>query len=238
MSQTIGMLCLLSLTLANCQVVRFETEMDSDTTNYGPVSMVVDNLAETAVNVSKDSIDQLEGKMNRTRQDIAGNIEVLTANGMAQLSDVIYETNQLMVANPDCNVAWSLDELNENVTYQLGDCTGGLESLLQDFRQEAQVALSRVQGFVQQMAQLPAKCQTLVPLPLNPSPSSGGVVCFINAMAEINRGMAQSMHIASQLLVQTHRTAEELVEQAQECRAAVVQQIGDFLREEQDQCQQ
>jgi len=135
--------------------------METETTNYGPVTMVVDNLAEIAVSVSDDTSIQLEEKINRTRQNIAGNIEVLNANAMAELSDVIYETNQLVVSNPDCNPAWSLDELNENVTHQLGGCTEDLGSLLEDFRLESQLALARVQEFVQQIAHLPAKCQLL-----------------------------------------------------------------------------
>ncbi|EDX13786.1 uncharacterized protein LOC6728955 [Drosophila simulans] len=234
MSQTLGVLALLMLTWADCQEVRYETK--TETTNYGPVTMVVDNLAEIAVSVSDDTTIQLEEKINRTRQNIAGNIEVLTANAMAELSDVIYETNQLVVSNPDCNPAWSLDELNENVTRQLGGCTEDLGSLLEDFRLESQLALARVQEFVQQIAHLPAKCQMLGASPLNPLASAGGSVCFINAMAEINLGMAQSMHNASLILVQTHQTAEDQVEQAQLCSAMVVQQIGDYLREEQDQC--
>ncbi|XP_036673147.3 uncharacterized protein [Drosophila suzukii] len=234
MSQTIGVFGLLFLTLANCQVIRVET----DTTNYGPVSMVVDNLAEIAVDVSDETTAQLEGKINRTQQDIAGNIEVLTANALAQLSDVIFETNQILVANPDCNVAWSLDDLNDNVTHQVGGCMGGLGDLLENFRLEGQLALERVQELVQEMAQLPAKCQMLGTSPLNPVASAGGSVCFINAMAEINKGMAQSLHNASLLLVQTHQTTEDQVEQAQRCCATVVQQVGDYLHEEQDQCQQ
>ncbi|EDV49950.1 uncharacterized protein LOC6552919 [Drosophila erecta] len=238
MSQTLGVLALLLLTLADCQEIRYESTMETETTNYGPVSMVVDNLAEIAVNVSDSTTIQLEEKINRTRQNIAGNIEVLTANAMAQLSDVIYETNQLVVSNPDCNPAWSLDELNENVTHQLAGCTDDLGSLLEDFRLEGQLALARVQEFVQQIAQLPAKCQMLGASPLNPLAPAGGSVCFINAMAEINLGMAQSMHNASLLLVQSHQTAEDQVELAQQCSAMVVQQIGDYLREEQDQCRQ
>ncbi|EDW96492.1 uncharacterized protein LOC6536189 [Drosophila yakuba] len=238
MSQTLGVLALLLLTLADCQVIRYGSEVETETTNYGPVTMVVDNLAEIAVNVSDGTTIQLEEKMNRTRLNIAGNIEVLTANAMAQLSDVIYETNQLVVSNPDCNPAWSLDELNENVTHQLGGCTDDLGSLLEDFRLQGQLALARVQEFVQQIAQLPVKCQMLGAAPLNALAPAGGSVCFINAMAEINLGMAQSMHNASLLLVQTHQTAEDQVELAQLCCAMVVQQIGDYLREEQDQCRQ
>ncbi|XP_052858234.1 uncharacterized protein LOC128265988 [Drosophila gunungcola] len=238
MTQIAGVFCFLVLTLASCQVIRYEDGIETDTTNYGPVSMVVDNLAEIAVNVSDENTAQLEGKMNRTWQDIAGNIEVLTASALAQLSDLIYETNQLLVANPDCNAAWSLDELNENVTHQLSGCTGDLGNLLEDFRLEGQLALAKVQGFVQQIAQLPARCLSMESSPLNPLASAGGSVCFINAMAEINLGMAQSMHDASLLLVQTHQSAEDQVEQAQECCTIVVQQIGDYLRDEQDQCQQ
>ncbi|KAH8354470.1 hypothetical protein KR084_011977, partial [Drosophila pseudotakahashii] len=213
-------------------------QVETDTTNYGPVSMVVDNLAEIAVDVSDDTTIQLEGKINRTREDIVGNIEVLTANALAQLSDAIYETNEFMVDNPDCNAAWSLDELNENVTSQLGGCTGGLGGLLVNFRLEGQMALSRVQQFVHEIAQLPAKCQMLGASPVNPLASAGGSVCFINAMAEINQGMAESLHDASLLLVQTHQTTEQQVEQAQQCCDTVVQQVGEYLHEEQDQCQQ
>ncbi|XP_017073420.1 uncharacterized protein LOC108109431 [Drosophila eugracilis] len=237
MSQSIGVAVLVWLTLANCQVIRYETEVKTDTTNYGPVTMVVNNLADIAVDVSDDTTVQLEGKINRTQQDIAGDIEVLTANALSQLSDAIYETNELLVVNPDCNPAWSLDELNENVTYQLGGCTSGLGNLLDNFRLEGQQALSRVQGFVQQISELPAKCQMLGSSALNPLATAGGSVCFINAMAEINLGMAQSLHNASLLLVQTHQATEQQVDQAQRCTAFVVQQIGDYLREERDQCQ-
>ncbi|XP_017055202.1 uncharacterized protein LOC108097443 [Drosophila ficusphila] len=238
MSQALAVFSLFLLTLANCQVIRYESEVQTDTTADGPVSMVVDNLAEIAVNVSIDTTVQLEAKMNRTREDIAGNIEVLTANALAQLSDVIFETNQVMVDNPDCNAAWNLEKLNENVTLQLVGCTGNLGSLLQNFRIEGQLALAKVQEFVHQIAQLPEKCQTAGISALNPLGSAGGSVCFINGMAGINLGMAQSLHQASQLLVRTHRSSEEQVELAEQCGATVVQQIGDYLREERDQCQQ
>lgn len=216
-------------------MVRYETKTQNDT--YGPVTMVVDNLAEIAVDVSDNSTAQLQAKMDRTERDIAGNMEVLTANALAQLSDVIFQTNELLVANPDCNPAWSLDELNENVTAQLSTCTASLGDLLEDFRVQSQQAMSRVQGFVQQIAELPAKCRLVGASPLNPLASAGAHVCFINAMAEVNVGMAQSMHSASLLLVQTHQAAAEQEEQAQQCSEAVVQQVGDYLREEQDQCQ-
>ncbi|XP_020811654.1 uncharacterized protein LOC110186728 [Drosophila serrata] len=238
MSQIVGALGVLLFALAACQaetVVRYETNTQKDT--YGPVTMVVDNLAEIAVNVSDNSTAQLQAKMDRTERDIAGNMEVLTANAVAQLSDVIFQTNELLVANPDCNPAWSLDELNENVTAQLSTCTANLEDLLKDFRVQSQQAMSRVQGFVQQIAELPAKCQMVGASSLNPLASAGAHVCFINGMAEVNVGMAQSMHSASVLLVQTHQAAADQEKQAQQCSGAVVQQVGDYLREEQDQCQ-
>ncbi|KAH8338483.1 hypothetical protein KR059_006503, partial [Drosophila kikkawai] len=213
----------------------YETKRQNDT--YGPVTMVVDNLADIAVNVSDNSTAQLQDKMDRTERDIAGNMEVLTANALAQLSDVIFQTNELLVANPDCNPAWSLEELNENVNAQLSTCTVSLADLLQDFRVQSQQAMSRVQGFVHQIAELPAKCQLVGASPLNPLASASAHVCFINAMAEMNVGMAQSMHDASVLLVQTHQAAAEQEEQAQQCSVAVVQQFGDYLRDEQDQCQ-
>ncbi|KAH8232289.1 hypothetical protein KR032_003725, partial [Drosophila birchii] len=205
--------------------------------SYGPVTMVVDNLAGIAVNVSDNSTAQLQAKMDRTEQDISGNMEVLTASALAQLSDVIFQTNELLMANPDCNPTWSLEELNENVTAQLSTCTADLGALLEDFRVQSQETMSQVQGFVQQIAELPAKCQRLGSSALNPLASAGAHFCFINGMAEVNAGMAQSMHSASMLLVQTHQAAAEQEEQAQQCSGTVVQQVGDYLREEQDQCQ-
>lgn len=207
-----------------------------ETTNYGPVTMVVDNLASIAVNVSDESTGQLQAKMDRTEQDISGKIEVLVTNASAQLSDVIFETSKVLIANPDCNPTWSLDEINENVTTQVKECTDGLVILLENFRQSGQQAMASVQGFVQEIAHLPAQCQLLEVAQPNPLASIGANVCFINGMAEINVGMAQSMHNASLLLVQAHQAAEEQVILAEQCLGAVVQQIGDYLRQEQDQC--
>ncbi|KAH8276836.1 hypothetical protein KR026_001495, partial [Drosophila bipectinata] len=224
--------------LADTSVSLNENRTSIETTNYGPVTMVVDNLAEIAVNVSDESTDQLQAKMNRTGQDISGNIEVLTTNALAQLSDVLFETSNVMIANPDCNPTWSLDEVNENVTSQVNRCTDGLVILLEDFRQSGQQAIANVQEFVQKIAQLPAQCQMLNVAQLGPLATIGGNVCFINGMAEINVGMAQSMHNASLLMVRTHQAAEEQVILAEQCLRGVVQEIGDYLRQEQDQCLQ
>ncbi|KAH8383689.1 hypothetical protein KR009_010063, partial [Drosophila setifemur] len=215
-----------------------ETRVEVETTNFGPITMVVDNLAEIAVNVSDETSVQLQARMDRTAQEISGNMEVLTTDALAQLSDVIFETNQLLVANPDCNAAWSLDELNENVTAQLSGCTDGLGNLLENFVRNGEQSMNSVRGFVQQIAEIPAHCQLLGVPQLNSLATAGANICFINAMAEINLGMAQSLHNASLLLVQTRRATEEQVMQAQLCSGAVVQQIADYLREEQDQCQQ
>ncbi|KAH8278407.1 hypothetical protein KR018_002707, partial [Drosophila ironensis] len=215
-----------------------EPRTEIETTNYGPVSMAVNDLAQIAVNVSDESTGRLQAKMFRTLQDIRANIEVLTSSSLAELSDVIFETNQLLGSNPDCNPAWNLDELNENVTSQLTVCTEGLSSLLFNFSQNGQQAMARVQGFVQQIADLPAKCQGMGFSQLNPLATASSNVCFINGMAEVNVGMAQAMHNASLLLVQTHQATEEQVSLAQGCSGAVVQQVGNYLRQELDQCQQ
>ncbi|XP_017140093.1 uncharacterized protein LOC108154342 [Drosophila miranda] len=240
---TIGIICLL-LSLSSIQaetVVQNETHTETETTNYGPITMVVNNLAEIAINVSDETTGQLQSKMERTVQDITGNLEVLTTDAMAQLSDAIYETNQLLVGNPSCNPAWNLDELTANITDQLGACTFGLGSLVDSFRQEGQQSLTNVQGFVQQIAQLPSLCQMLGQstelAPLNPLGFAGGNNCFINGMVEINKGMAQTLHNASLLLVRTRQLSEEQVAQAQQCSDSVVQQIRQFLSDERANCE-
>ncbi|EDW24396.1 GL24127 [Drosophila persimilis] len=54
---TIGIICLL-LSLSSIQaetVVQNETHTETETTNYGPITMVVNNLAEIAINVSDET---------------------------------------------------------------------------------------------------------------------------------------------------------------------------------------
>ncbi|XP_022224889.2 uncharacterized protein LOC111075728 [Drosophila obscura] len=243
MTNTIGILCLLlGLTSIHAEtVVLNETHTESETTEYGPITMVVNNLAEIAINVSDETTGQLQAKLERTVQDITGNLEVLTADAMAQLSDAIFETNQLLVENPSCNPGWNLDEFTVNITNQLGACTLGLGSLVDSFRQEGKQSLANVQEFVQQIAQLPSLCQLLGQstelAPLNPLGFAGGNNCFINGMVQINQGMAQSLHNASLLLVRMRQLSEEQVAQAQQCSNSVVEGMRQFLSDERANCE-
>ncbi|XP_068156684.1 uncharacterized protein [Drosophila tropicalis] len=232
-----GIIVIFCLTLAH-KSHALEVFSETETTEYGPVTMVLDSLAQIAVNVSDESSIQMQSKMNRTVQEIAGNMEVVISNAMAELSDAIYETNSLFIANPDCNPAWNLEELIANVTNQLSACTSTLANSMESFRYNAQEMVASIQTLVQQIGQLPHFCQLLGASTeaVAPLGFASGNNCFLRGMTEINQNMAQAMHNASLLLVRTRQQSQEQVAQSQQCSDLVVSQIRNFLSEERANC--
>ncbi|KAL7729251.1 hypothetical protein ACLKA6_009705 [Drosophila palustris] len=216
-----------------------ETHTETETTEYGPISMVVDQLAGLAVDVSDQTSAQLQGNIERALVEVTGHIEILTSNAMAEMETAIIEANQFVLDNPSCNPAWNLQEFTANVTHQLNDCTFNLGKLVEAYRSDGQKVMASVQSFIQQMAQLPVMCQrqqmgvALGPLNLE-FDNSGN--CFISGITAINKGLAQAMHNASLFLAHTRTLSQEQVAQSQQCTEAVVSQVIQYLSTLRENC--
>ncbi|XP_030376263.1 uncharacterized protein LOC115625366 [Scaptodrosophila lebanonensis] len=211
------------------------TVTTSETTEYGPVTIVLDNLAQIAVNVSDETSTQLQAKLERTAQDLTGNIEVITATGMQQLSDALHATNELFLANPNCNSDWNLDEFTANVTEQLTACTVNLTTAITSFSSEGKQIVNNVQTYVQQIAELPSFCHLISSETVDLS-FAGGTNCFMRRITEINQNMSLALHEASLLLVGTRQRGLKQVEQAEDCTNKLVAQINEFLSNERANC--
>ncbi|XP_064535467.1 uncharacterized protein LOC135426334 [Drosophila montana] len=242
MGRTIRILSLLLLTLTRGHAEdtsTTETHTETETTEYGPISMVFDQLADMAVDVSDKTSSQLQANIERTLMDITDNIDAMTTNAMAEMSIAIDDTNQLLMANPSCNAAWNLQEFTINVTDQLRACTMRLSGMIGAYRDDGQQVLSNVQSFVQQMAQLPIVCQNqamgaaIAPLGFSFDNSNS---CFLSGITAINQGLAEAMHNASLLLVRTRRLSQEQVARSQQCSDAVVAQVIEYLRVQRANC--
>ncbi|XP_034488974.1 uncharacterized protein LOC117792807 [Drosophila innubila] len=216
-----------------------ETHTETETTEYGPISMVVDQLAGIAVDVSDQTSSQLQGNIERALSAVTGNIESLTTNAMDEMERAIIEANQFILDNPSCNPAWNLQEFTANVTHQLGGCTLNLGRLVEAFRRDGQKVMADVQSFIQQMAQLPIMCQgqqvgvALGALSFEFDNSNN---CFMRGITAINQGLALAMHNASLFLLHTRQLSQEQVAQSQQCTDAVVYQVLQHLSAQRANC--
>ncbi|KAH8359671.1 hypothetical protein KR093_008243, partial [Drosophila rubida] len=218
-----------------------ESQTETETTEYGPINMVVDQLAGMAVEFSDQSSSQLQGNIDRALASITGNIEAMTTNAMGEMDLAIDQTSQFLMDHVDCNPAWNLQEFTANVTHQLNGCTLNLGTLVEALRADGQQVMQNVQSFVQQMSQLPLVCSqgqqsasvALGPLSLGFDNSNN---CFMNGITSINQGLAKAMHNASLFLVHTRRLSQEQVAQAQQCSEAVVAQTLDYLSAQRANC--
>lgn len=200
---------------------------------------MVDQLSNMAVNISDQTSSQLQANIEHTLTNIMDSLEALTTNAMAEISMAIDDTNQLLLANPNCNAAWNLQDFTLNVTDELRACTEQLTNLIGTYRADGERALAKVQGFVQQMAQLPALCQSLemgvalVPMGISFDTSNS---CFLRGIAAINQGLAEAMHNASMLLVRTRRLSQDQLARSQQCSNALVAQVTEYLRVQRANC--
>ncbi|KAH8416655.1 hypothetical protein KR222_001341, partial [Zaprionus bogoriensis] len=219
------------------------TETYTESTEYGPITMVFNQLADMAVDVSDQTSAQLQENIDRLLATIARNVETISSDAMLEVSNVIDETNAVIMANPNCMPAWHLQEFTANVSQQLRMCSIDAGRLIEAARADGQQALVTLQGLVQQMAQLPALCQgqeamgsvALAPLGIELS-GGGSNNCFMDGIAQINQGIAQAMHSASLLLERTRQLSRQQVSRQQACSAAVVRQVTAYLSEQRENC--
>lgn len=207
--------------------------------------MVVNHLADMAVDVSDQTSAQLQENIDRALAVLTGNLESISSNAQLEVNSVIDETNEMIQSNPDCMPTWHLQEFTANVTQQLSMCTFDAERMIIAYREEGEQAMAEVQSFVQQLGQLPMLCQgqlmgtalaPLTPLGLDLTSGSAGNSCFMEGITRINQGLAQAMHNASLLLVRTRQLSQEQMTGAQECSAAVVRQVTEYLSEQRANC--
>lgn len=207
--------------------------------------MVVNQLADMAVDVSDQTSGQLQENIDRALAGLTGNLETISTDAMLELTNVIDETNEMIQSNPDCMLGWQLQEFTANVSGQLSICSLSTRQMIESYRVEGQLAMSEVQGFVKQMTRLPALCReqamdtALVPLNalgLDLSSGSNGNSCFLEGITRINQGLAQAMHRASLLLVRTRQLSQAQMSQVQECSTATVRQVTEYLSEMRANC--
>lgn len=206
--------------------------------------MVINQLADMAVDVSDQTSGQLQDNIDRALAAVTGNLETISSNAMLEVTSAIDEANEMIQSNPDCIVGWHLQEFTANVSRELSMCSLSTRQTIEALRREGQLAMSEVQSFVQQLAQLPAMCQgqaistALAPLALGLDLTSGstGNSCFMEGITRINQGLAKAMHSASLLLVRTRQLSQDQMSQVQECSTAAVRQATEYLSEMRANC--
>ncbi|EDV90294.1 uncharacterized protein LOC6571388 [Drosophila grimshawi] len=244
MNRATGILSILLLTWAQAQAETLSTtetysETETETTEYEPISMVVNQLSNMAVDVSDRTSTQLQANIEQALANVMDNVEAVTTNAMADISIAIDDTNHLLLGNPSCNPAWNMQEFTLNVTEQLGACTLKLSNTIETYRRDGQQVLANVQSFVQQMAQLPMLCSSqlmgaaLAPLGANYGDNNN---CFLRGMTTINQGLAQAMHSGSLLLVNTRRLPQDQMAEAQRCSDAVAAKVIEYLSVQRANC--
>lgn len=207
--------------------------------------MVINQLADMAVDVSDQTSGQLQDNIDRALAAVTENLENISSNAMLEVTSAIDEANEMIQSNPDCIVGWHLQEFTANVSRELSMCSLSTRQTIEALRREGQLAMSEVQSFVQQLAQLPAMCQgqaistALAPLNalgLDLTSGSTGNSCFMEGITRINQGLAKAMHSASLLLVRTRQLSQDQMSQVQECSTAAVRQATEYLSEMRANC--
>ncbi|XP_051863843.1 uncharacterized protein LOC117576825 [Drosophila albomicans] len=240
MTTTIGIWSVLAILVAltDGQIISStsttESQTETETTEYGPISMVVDQLAGMSVDFSDQSSAQLQANIDRALVALTGNIEAMSISAMHQMDQTIDQTSQFLMDHVDCNPAWNLQKFTSNVTRQLSDCSLNMGRLAESLRVDGQQVMADVQSFIQQMSQLPLMCsQQQQSASLAVGPFSVGFDnsnnCFMDGITSINQGLAKAMHNASLFLVHTRRLSQEQTAQSQQCSDAVVAQTLEYL---------
>ncbi|XP_037951693.1 uncharacterized protein LOC119682351 [Teleopsis dalmanni] len=201
---------------------------DVQTTNTGPVTGVMESLAYNVASITDELNLELGSKIERTSSSLLGNMEVVIANAMSELSTPIYEADQKLTSGT-CELDWSMNDLRKRIDGELQECTQDISEIMQAFESDAAGITSALQTFIDEIVNLPVVCNMLTTF-------SSSTNCFVNRMADINIEIGKQLKVASNTLLRTRQLTQSSVAAAEKCTSNMVAGTQRFLTEEMAKC--
>ncbi|XP_013101068.2 uncharacterized protein LOC106082875 [Stomoxys calcitrans] len=196
----------------------------------GPVSHIMENLVIHTKQVADELGSQLSTKIDGTTQTILGDIEVILASALEQLTEPIIEA-QSILSHPECQQLLTMEELRERIDSQLMICTKDLNDLLFAFQNDSDQYTKSLQSGAQQIVDLPSQCEE------NDYSFGSITACFIEKISELNHDLALLLNRASMSIIQTHHLTKQSTEAALTCADHVVAQTVEYMDKILTQCQ-
>lgn len=188
----------------------------------GPVSHIMENLSIHTQQVAHDLNVQLSHKIDGTTQTILGDIEVILASALDQLTEPIIQAQDAL-AKPECQQLLTMEQLRDRVDSQLATCTKYLNDVLFAFQNDSAGFSQSLEMGAEQITDLPSQCEA-------EEFGFGSIAaCFIEKIAELNRDLAVLLNQASMTILQTRQLAKQGAESAGECANQVVADTLEYM---------